>query len=170
MELLSVEPKDFETVSSALKGMGCQIDCRSNSVTLVSDGRLKAGRPILTRPYPGFPTDAQPLLMAASLKAEGTTVFVENIFENRYRQVPELRRLGADIRVEGRVAMVTGVPEPRRAGKCHRPEGRRFLLTVACPPQGSLVFDGSRIDGVMSLMAALSLGADIRRARNHYCT
>ncbi|HHU23334.1 MAG TPA: UDP-N-acetylglucosamine 1-carboxyvinyltransferase [Clostridiales bacterium] len=167
VELLSVEPKDFETVSSALKGMGCQIDCRSNSVTLVSDGRLKAGRPILTRPYPGFPTDAQPLLMAASLKAEGTTVFVENIFENRYRQVPELRRLGADIRVEGRVAMVTGVPELHGAPvNATDLRGGASLVTAALSATGeTLVFDSGHIDrGYEDLdKQLLSLGADIKK-------
>lgn len=60
-----------------------------------------------TAPYPGFPTDAQPVLMAALLKSAGSTVFVENIFENRYRHVDELARMGAEVRVAGRVAVVT---------------------------------------------------------------
>ena len=62
-----------------------------------------------TAPYPGFPTDAQSVLMAALLRGEGTTVFEENIFENRYRHVSELCRMGGDIRVLGRVAVVNGV-------------------------------------------------------------
>ncbi len=107
--LKGVLPAYFETVTTALEQMGCEIERKSNAVTLRSNGRLNAPRPIVTRPYPGFPTDAQPLLMAASLKAEGTTVFTENIFENRYRHAVELRRLGADISVVGRVAVVTGV-------------------------------------------------------------
>lgn len=74
-----------------------------------SSGRLKTPGEISTRPYPGFPTDAQPVLMAALLKAEGRTVITENIFENRYRQVPELRRLGADIVTEGKRAEIWGV-------------------------------------------------------------
>ena len=74
-----------------------------------SPGRLTAPRPIATRPYPGFPTDAQPPLMAACLKARGTTVFTENIFSNRYRHALELRRLGADVTIEGRVACISGV-------------------------------------------------------------
>ena len=100
-------PAQIDTVCAALKEMGCGVVAGADSVRLRSAGRLRAGRPVVTRPYPGFPTDAQALLMAACLRAEG--VFVENIFENRYRHVDELRRLGADIRVEGRVAMVTGV-------------------------------------------------------------
>ena len=62
-----------------------------------------------TTPYPGFPTDCQAIFMAALLQSRGTTVFVENIFQSRYRHVPELIRMGADIRTEGRVAVVCGV-------------------------------------------------------------
>jgi UDP-N-acetylglucosamine 1-carboxyvinyltransferase len=71
--------------------------------------RLRAVGRVETAPYPGFPTDAQPLLMAALLRAEGESLFRENIFENRFRHVPQLRRLGARIRLEGREALVTGV-------------------------------------------------------------
>ena len=72
-------------------------------------GFLCAPKPIATKPYPGFPTDAQALLMAATLKAEGTSVFTENMFESRFRHVPELQRMGAEIYTEGRVAIVRGV-------------------------------------------------------------
>ena len=75
----------------------------------MSDGRLRAVSPIRTAPYPGFPTDAQAVVMSALLRSSGTTVFVENIFESRYHHVPELVRMGADIRLEGRVAVVCGV-------------------------------------------------------------
>ena len=60
-------------------------------------------------PYPGFPTDAQPVVMAMAAVGQGTSVFVENIFQNRYRQAEELGRMGAKIKVEGRVAVVEGV-------------------------------------------------------------
>ena len=60
-------------------------------------------------PYPGFPTDAQAPIMAMTCMADGTSVFVENIFESRYKHVGELVRLGARIKVEGRVAVVEGV-------------------------------------------------------------
>ncbi len=105
----NVNSEYIYTVSSSLREMGCGIITNQSSVRLRRDGALKAPRPIITRPYPGFPTDAQALVMAATLKAEGTAVFVENIFENRYRHVCELRRMGAEIRTEGRVSMVTGV-------------------------------------------------------------
>lgn len=111
VRLLSVEPAHFETISEALEYMGCQIERGSTEITISSNGILRAPKPVVTKPYPGFPTDAQPLLMAACLKADGTAVFTENIFENRYRHAVELRKLGSDISVVGRVAMVTGVPK-----------------------------------------------------------
>ena len=107
--ITDVCPEHLQTVIETLVRMGCIIKTTKSSIFISSDGYLKAVRPIITRPYPGFPTDAQPVMMAASLKAEGTTVFVENIFSNRYRHVSELLRMGADIRTEGRVAMVSGV-------------------------------------------------------------
>lgn len=71
------------------------------------------GRPkpvdIRTQPHPGFPTDMQAQLMAVCCLADGTSTIIENIFENRYMHVPELKRLGADIRVDGHTAVVTGV-------------------------------------------------------------
>ena len=111
VRLLSVAPVHFETISEALEYMGCQIERGSTEISISSNGILRAPKPVVTKPYPGFPTDAQPLLMAACLKADGTAVFTENIFENRYRHAVELRKLGSDISVVGRVAMVTGVPK-----------------------------------------------------------
>ena len=69
-------------------------------VRLRSEGNLKAPSPVITGPYPAFPTDAQPLMLAACLKARGTSVFVENVFQNRFRYTEELMRLGARIHTE----------------------------------------------------------------------
>jgi len=107
-EIKCIEPRHFATVTDVLTEAGCDLDIGTESLKIVCERPLKAVRPILTAPYPGFPTDAQPPLMAASLRFEGTTVFVENIFENRYRHVSELLRMGADIRTEGRVALICG--------------------------------------------------------------
>ena len=96
-------------VTTALHQAGCRLHCREDSITLRSTGQLRSLPPVRTYPYPGFPTDAQPVLMAALLRAKGATMFVENIFENRYRHAAELMRMGADIRLEGRVALVSGV-------------------------------------------------------------
>jgi len=97
-------------VTDALERMGCEIRKDENAVGIRAAGRLRSAGTVTTAPYPGFPTDAQPPLMAACLRCEGMTVFVETMFENRFRHAGELRRMGADIRREGRVAIVTGVP------------------------------------------------------------
>lgn len=113
VELRGVDPAHFSTVLYFLNQSGCDIISNKRSVRLISDGRLKAVEEISTAPYPGFPTDAQPVLMAALLKAEGRTLITENIFENRFRQAAELRRLGADITVSGRRAEIWGVDRLR---------------------------------------------------------
>ncbi|MBQ7026481.1 MAG: UDP-N-acetylglucosamine 1-carboxyvinyltransferase, partial [Peptococcaceae bacterium] len=109
VELRAVEPEHFSTVLYFLKQAGCDIISDKYTVRLRSDGKLRAVGDVCTQPYPGFPTDAQPVLMAALLKAHGRTHITENIFENRYRQVEQLCRLGADISVNGRVADINGV-------------------------------------------------------------
>ncbi|MGI6029309.1 MAG: UDP-N-acetylglucosamine 1-carboxyvinyltransferase [Candidatus Heteroscillospira sp.] len=104
-------PEHLRPVIQALTEMGCNINLDGDSISICAPRTLKAPKPISTRPYPGFPTDAQALLMAATLKAEGTSVFTENMFESRFRHVPELQRMGAEISTEGRVAIVRGVQE-----------------------------------------------------------
>jgi UDP-N-acetylglucosamine 1-carboxyvinyltransferase len=109
VELRGVEPQHFSTVLHFLKQAGCDIITETHRVRVRADGKLRAVGEIVTRPYPGCPTDAMPVLMAALLRSEGRTVIRETIFENRFRQVPELCRLGADIAVSGRVAEIRGV-------------------------------------------------------------
>ena len=109
VRLLGGDCEARSPVVGALREAGCEIVSEPGAVTLKSGGARRAIRPVRTAPYPGFPTDAQPALMAALLRSAGSTVFVENIFENRYRHAGELARLGAQIRVAGRVAVVSGV-------------------------------------------------------------
>ena len=165
--LENVVPAHFATVTDALSEMGCDITVGRSTVEIKAPRRLKAGRPIITRPYPGFPTDAQPPLMAASLTAEGTTVFVENIFENRYRHAHELRRMGADIKIEGRVAIVSGVDRlfgaPMTATDLR---GGAALIVAALGAEGVTDLSGvAHIDrGYDHIVGALSsLGANIMR-------
>ena len=109
--LSGVNPDHFLTVLHFLNEAGCDIIHFKDVVEISSEGDLRAPGSIVTAPYPGFPTDAQPILMAALLRARGTTRITETIFENRYRHVSELRRLGADIRVDGTEALLRGVRE-----------------------------------------------------------
>ncbi len=100
--------RDLTAVSDAFRQMGVCLLYRGDTLLVSAGERIGPPLTVTTRPYPGFPTDAQPPLMAACLRAPGTSVFVETIFENRYRHVPELLRMGADVRVDGRVAIVRG--------------------------------------------------------------
>lgn len=110
VEVTGVDWRALSTVTAVLTEAGCQIRSGAEGILLNSTGELKGVRPIRTAPYPGFPTDAQPPLMGALVRGKGCTVFVENMFESRYRHVDELARMGADIRVEGRVAVVYAMP------------------------------------------------------------
>ena len=147
VRLYDTEWRDYHPVLRALQEMGCDLYTGENLVRIRSLGRLKATSPIVTRPYPGFPTDAQPPLMAAALRAEGTTAFQETIFESRFRHIPELRRMGADIRTDGRTAVVWGVPKLYGAEVC-APDlrGGAALLIAALGAEGE-----SRICGVNHL-------------------
>ncbi len=118
VELTGVDYRHVSTVTAVLAEAGCFVRSEGTRVFLRRDPQtpLKAVRPIRTAPYPGFPTDAQAPVMAALCTAKGATVFVENMFASRYRHVDELIRMGADIRPEGKVAVVYGVP--RLHGAC----------------------------------------------------
>lgn len=105
-----VDCRQLSTVTALFREAGCCVCSTADTVRLTCGEPLKAVRPIHTAPYPGFPTDAQAPVMAALAAARGTTLFVENVFESRYRHVDELVRMGANICVEGRVAAVSGVP------------------------------------------------------------
>ena len=89
---------------------GCRFAARENELRVTAPERLRAMKIVRTMPYPGFPTDAQAPLLAAAATADGTTVIIENIFENRYRHAAELARMGADIKTEGKFAVIEGVP------------------------------------------------------------
>lgn len=103
--------KHIEAVLPIFKNMGCEISMVKNSLRVVAQDRLKYYGLIKTMPYPGFPTDAQALIMAVLTCAYGRSVFVENMFIDRFSHINELKKLGADIKVKGKTATVTGVKE-----------------------------------------------------------
>lgn len=136
-------------------------------MTLKAPSLLSAVHPVRTAPYPGFPTDAQAPVMAALCRSRGTTVFVENIFTNRFRHVPELTRMGADIRVEGRVAVVCG--KTRLFGaevEAHDLRGAAALVIAALAARGKSQIKGlAHLDrGYYNLEESFrALGAKIER-------
>ena len=166
VELRAVEPRHFSTVLHSLSECGCDIMSNSSGVRLRSGGNLKAPMPVITGPYPGFPTDAQPLMLAACLKARGTSVFVENVFQNRFRFTEELQRLGARIHTEGRVAVVTGVEALHGAPTVATDlRGGAALMIAALSAEGETdILDSGHVErGYESFDERLAaLGADIR--------
>ena len=157
----------LSTVTAVLREAGCIILSEEDGIACACRDRLTAVRPVRTAPYPGFPTDAQAILMAALLKSRGTTVFEENLFTSRYRHVDELGRMGADIRVSGRVAVVTGVERLHGAPvRCTDLRGGAALCVAALAAEGETsVREISHIDRGYEDMAGdlRRLGADIVR-------
>lgn len=162
-----VDYRHLSTVSAILREAGCEVYSDREKVRLVAVRPLCGVRPIRTNPYPGFPTDAQAPVMAALACGAGTTVFVENMFENRYRHVDELARMGADIRVEGKVAIVSAVP--RLYGNFVQAtdlRGGAALAVAALGAEGETILSGlHHIDrGYEKIEDDLrSLGAKIKR-------
>ncbi len=105
----NVIPKHLEAISSKLVEMGARVIEYDESVRVMADGVLKSTQ-VKTLPYPGFPTDMQAQMATALCLSDGISVVTESIFENRFRYVGELIRMGAKIRVEGNTAIITGVP------------------------------------------------------------
>ena len=103
-----VIPKHLEATTAKLLEVGCQVEEFDDSVRVISDGHLKHAQ-VTTLPYPGFPTDMQPQMAVLLGIAEGTSTVTESIFENRFKYVDELTRMGADIKVESNIAIISGV-------------------------------------------------------------
>ena len=145
VRLFGADWRHVSTVTAALSQAGCTVGSGSDGVWLHRgpDTVLRGIPPIRTAPYPGFPTDAQPPLMAALSSGRGSTLFVENMFENRYRHVGELRRMGADITVEGRVALVQGALRLHGARvEAHDLRGGGALAVAALGAEGETTLSG----------------------------
>ena len=166
IEVTGLRGEHLSALLAILEEAGCVVYTQGASICLRSDGLLEGVSPVRTGPYPAFPTDCQPLLMAALAGGNGSTIFVENMFDSRYRHVNELARMGADIRVDGRVAVVKG------RGRLHGASvrgtdlrGTAALVIAALSAQGvSRVHDLRYIrrgyDGLERDLAAL--GVEIR--------
>jgi UDP-N-acetylglucosamine 1-carboxyvinyltransferase len=106
-----VNPHHLYSLIGKMTEMGAEVSIYApDTIKVKCDGRLKA-TDITTLPYPGFPTDLQAPVMAVLATCEGTSIVSETIYENRFMQVPELRRMAADIALTGNAAVVKGVPK-----------------------------------------------------------
>jgi UDP-N-acetylglucosamine 1-carboxyvinyltransferase len=143
-ELVGCIPAQVAPVTALLREAGCQIETWEDGLTISRTGPLRGGKTVRTGPYPGFPTDAQPPVMGAMATAHGNTIFVETMFENRYRHAGELHRMGAEIRVVDRVAVVSGRPLSAAAVEAADLRGGAALVVAALAARGESQITGLR--------------------------
>jgi UDP-N-acetylglucosamine 1-carboxyvinyltransferase len=158
----------LDLVLAKLSEAGADIIATPRGVGVALDGRPRAVD-FVTLPYPGFPTDLQPPLMALLSVADGTSIATENVFESRFMFVDELTRMGADLRTEGHHAVIRGVPRlsaaPVRALDLRA--GAAMALAALAADGTTEIADADHIDrGYEGFEEKLrSLGADVRRER-----
>ena len=126
-----------------LRECGCRINTKRSTMHIFGPTRPKAIDIIRTLPYPGFPTDMQSQFISLLSIARGTSIFVETIFENRYKHVEELMRMGADIKLEGRLAVIKGVKELTGATVAARDlRGGAALVLAGLVAEGTTIVSG----------------------------
>lgn len=161
-----VIPKHLESVTAKLIEMGVDVVEEDDSVTVSRRGPLERVN-IKTQPYPGFPTDMQPQMSTLLCLAEGTSIVTETVFDSRYKYSDELKRMGADISIDGKVAVITGVP--RLTGAVIKATDLRAgaaLVIAGLAASGTTVVEEVHyIDrGYEDIVGKLqALGADIER-------
>ena len=138
VRLTQARPDHLTAVLPAFEEAGCRVCTGPGEILLEAPARLERIRMVRTMPYPGFCTDAQSPLMAVTCLARGTSIFVETIFESRYKQVDELARMGARIKVDGRMAVVEGVERLHSAPmNCTDLRGGAALVIAALAAEGT---------------------------------
>ncbi len=167
VEVKGVSAENIGLLIHKLRENGCKIHTKNDKIRISSYGRLKCNRRIETMPFPGFPTDLQAQIVALNAICEGGALIVENLFETRFKYVPELLKMGADIEVRGRTAFVRGKAGLHGASVTAGDlRGGAALVLAALGAEGvSEVNDLSHIDrGYSSFREKLlSLGAKIER-------
>ena len=169
IETDGVPPENIAALLHKLRENGCKIHTKNDKIELSSDGRLKSVNIVETMPFPGFPTDMQAQYCALCATAKGTTLMVENLFETRYRYAAELKRMGADIVIRDRTAIIRGVDKLH--GACVAAgdlRGGAALVIAALKAEGqSTVLNLSHVDrGYADFEGKLTaLGAKIKRVR-----
>jgi UDP-N-acetylglucosamine 1-carboxyvinyltransferase len=167
VEIEGVSTENIAALLHKLRENGCKIHTKSDKIILSSDGHLKSVDLVETMPFPGFPTDMQAQYVALCCTAKGSTLMVENLFETRYRYAAELKRMGADITVRGRSALIRGVERLHGASvmACDLRGGAALVLAALKAEGKTAVLDISHIDrGYADFEGKLSaLGGKIKR-------
>ena len=166
LTLRRTAPRLAEPVLNSLTESGCRFSCTHDTIQISRDGPLMACRPVISKPYPGFPTDAMPVLLASQLRAEGQTDFTETIFENRFGYARELKKLGAQLRQDENTVHLRGAPQLYAAQLFAEDlRGGAALVLAAMQAEGeSTIFGVKHIErGYDTLEAALqSVGARLK--------
>ncbi len=169
IETHGVFAENLAALLHKLRENGCKIHTKNDTIILQSNGRLKSVDVVDTSPFPGFPTDLQAQYATLSALSKGTTLVVENLFETRFKYAGELRRMGADVTVRGRTAVIRGVASLRGASVTAGDlRGGAALAIAGLAAQGTTeVLDLSHIDrGYDELERKLRLlGANVRRVK-----
>lgn len=162
-----VSGENISSLLHKLRENGCKIYTKNDKIVLKREGRLTSVKSIETQPYPGFPTDLQAQMTALCCICRGQSIVTENLFETRFKYVPELRKMGADITVVDRNAFVRGVERFNGATvvACDLRGGAALVLAALSAEGRSEVLDLSHIDRGYGLFEykLRSLGADIVR-------
>lgn len=160
----NVIPKHLEPITNKLIKVGVQIEQYDDAVRVIG-GNEYVGTSIKTQPHPGFPTDMQPQMAAFLTCAKGTSMVTESIFDNRFRYVDELRRMGANISVEGRVAVIEGVERLKGAPvkACDLRAGAALIIAALSADGVSEIYDIFHVErGYENMEVKLrSIGANI---------
>ncbi|MBE5895098.1 MAG: UDP-N-acetylglucosamine 1-carboxyvinyltransferase [Lachnospiraceae bacterium] len=137
----NVIPKHLECITAKLLEIGCRVEEYDDAVRVIADKAISSTQ-IKTLPYPGFPTDMQPQMTVALGLAHGTSIVTESIFDNRFKYVDELMRMGASIKVEGNTAIITGV-EKYTGARITAPDLRAgaALVLAALVAEGETVIE-----------------------------
>ena len=169
VQLKNVPVEDMHAVFSKLREMDCVLTQRPDSVIIHAPERLKPFARLQTQPHPGFPTDMQAQLLALATVASGTSILVENVFENRYGHAGDLNRMGADVMITDRTAVVEGVRELFGAQVTARDlRGGAALTLAGLRASGETIVEAAHLidRGYEHLEDALaSLGAEIQRVQ-----
>ncbi|MBE6876781.1 MAG: UDP-N-acetylglucosamine 1-carboxyvinyltransferase [Ruminococcus sp.] len=167
VRLMQADTASLEGILDVFEQMNCHCSHTEDTICFSAGNVLRSVRSLKTMPYPGFPTDAQAVVMAVLCKANGTSVIEETIFENRFRHVDALVRMGADIQTAGRVAVIHGVHQLHGAPVSATDlRGGAALLVAGLGAQGETVLtEISHIDRGYDCPEQVlrNLGADIRR-------
>jgi len=171
VKLKNACPWHLVPVSAKLQEMGCIIQEEKDDLILEAPLRMHACSPLQTQPHPGFPTDMQAQMLAISCVAKGTSVIVENVFENRFTQAADLTRMGANIHINGRMAVVQGVDHLHGMAVTARDlRGGAAMVLAGLTAQGETIVENiSLVDrGYAQFEKTLSaLGAKIERIQLH---